>query len=148
MRRLGHAFLPAGHHHRRIAGGDLLGGERHGAQARAAELVDAEGCALGRDAGGHRRLPGRVLPGAAVRIWPMMTSSTSDGFTPARSSAATMATRPSSWAGTLAKAPLKLPTGVRAIEAMTISVMCWGSLNSLRAVLRAPGAGATTASPG
>ena len=53
----------------------------------------------------------------------MMTSSTSSGFTPARSSAAWMAMVPSAWADRQAKAPLKLPTGVRAAEAMTISVM-------------------------
>ena len=64
-------------------------------------------------------------PAPAVRIWPMMTSSTSFGATPARSSAAVMATVPRACAETLAKAPLKLPTGVRAAEAMTMSVMVW-----------------------
>ena len=53
----------------------------------------------------------------------MMTSSTSSGFTPARGSAAWMAMVPSACADRVAKAPLKLPTGVRAAEAMTISVM-------------------------
>ena len=62
-------------------------------------------------------------PVPAVRIWPRMTSSTSSGRTPARSIAALMATVPSTWAGSAAKAPLKLPTGVRAADAITISVM-------------------------
>ena len=62
-------------------------------------------------------------PEAAVRIWPMMTSSTSPPSMPARSMAALIAAVPSTWAGTEAKAPLKAPTGVRAAEAMTISVM-------------------------
>ena len=43
-------------------------------------------------------------PAPAVRIWPMMTSSTSSGFTPARSIAALMATVPSVCAGIAAKA--------------------------------------------
>ena len=50
-----------------------------------------------------------------------MTSSTSSGATPARSSAPLMATAPSSCAGSVAKAPLKEPTGVRAALAMTMS---------------------------
>ena len=41
----------------------------------------------------------------------MMTSSTSSGATPARSSAPLMAIAPSSCAGSVAKAPLKEPTG-------------------------------------
>ena len=51
----------------------------------------------------------------------MMTSETRSGSTPARSSAALMATLPRSWAGRLANAPLKLPTGVRAALTMTMS---------------------------
>ena len=49
----------------------------------------------------------------------MMTSLTSSGLTLARSSAPRMATSPSLCADRPAKAPLKLPTGVRAAEAMT-----------------------------
>ena len=48
---------------------------------------------------------------------------------PARSSAALMATAPSSWAGMVANAPLKLPTGVRAALTMTTSSdmgISWG----------------------
>ena len=60
-------------------------------------------------------------PCAAVRIWPRMTSCTSSGATPARSSAPLMATAPSSCAASVAKAPLKEPTGVRAALAMTMS---------------------------
>ena len=40
---------------------DLLRGERHRAQAGAADLVDPEGGALDRDAGGDGGLAGRVL---------------------------------------------------------------------------------------
>ena len=52
----------------------------------------------------------------------MMTSETRPGSMPARSSAALMATAPRSWAGVVANAPLKLPTGVRAALTMTISL--------------------------
>ena len=51
----------------------------------------------------------------------MITSDTSSGATPARSSASAIATLPSSDAS--AKAPLNAPTGVRAAAAMTMSVM-------------------------
>src|SRR5205814_3017166 len=51
----------------------------------------------------------------------MMTSETRPGSMPARSSAALMAMAPRSWAGVVAKAPLKLPTGVRAALTMTTS---------------------------
>ena len=50
----------------------------------------------------------------------MMTSETSPASTRARSSAALMATLPSSCAGRLASAPLNEPTGVRAALAMTM----------------------------
>ena len=53
----------------------------------------------------------------------MIVSETSLPSTFARASAALIAVRPSSWAGTLAKAPLKEPTGVRAAETMTTSSM-------------------------
>src|ERR1700694_5617579 len=59
----------------------------------------------------------------------MITSETRPGSTPARSSAALMATAPRSWAGMVAKAPLKLPTGVRAALTMTTSSdmdISWG----------------------
>jgi hypothetical protein len=62
-------------------------------------------------------------PSAAVRICPRITSSTSSEATPARSSAALSATMPSMCAGSVPNAPLKLPTGVRAAEAMTISLI-------------------------
>src|SRR6185369_13291621 len=52
-----------------------------------------------------------------------MTSETSAGSTLARFSASMMATLPSSWAARLARAPLNEPTGVRAAEVMTTSVM-------------------------
>src|SRR5215218_4173513 len=51
----------------------------------------------------------------------MMTSETRPGSMPPRSSAALMAIAPRSWAGVVAKAPLKLPTGVRAALTMTTS---------------------------
>src|SRR5689334_9880147 len=53
----------------------------------------------------------------------MMTSSTSSGFTCARSSAPLIAALPRSCAGTVPRAPLNEPTGVRAALAMTMSVM-------------------------
>ena len=59
-------------------------------------------------------------PWPAVRTWPRMTSETSPGCTPARSSAALMAILPSSGAGRLASEPLNEPTGVRAALAMTM----------------------------
>ena len=52
----------------------------------------------------------------------MTTSSTSAGSTLARFSASLIAAAPSSCAGTLAKAPLKEPTAVRAAPTMTISL--------------------------
>ena len=61
-------------------------------------------------------------PWAADRIWPMITSSTSSGFTLARSSAPLIAALPRSWAGTAPNAPLNEPMGVRAALAMTMSV--------------------------
>ena len=51
----------------------------------------------------------------------MITSDTRAGSTPARSSAALMATLPRSWAGMVANAPLNAPTGVRAAPTMTMS---------------------------
>ena len=50
----------------------------------------------------------------------MMTSDTSPASTRARSSAALMATLPSSCAGRLDSVPLNEPTGVRAAPAMTM----------------------------
>ena len=51
----------------------------------------------------------------------MMTSETRPPSTPARLSAAWIATLPSSWAGRPESAPLKAPTGVRAALTMTMS---------------------------
>ena len=59
----------------------------------------------------------------------MITSDTSSGATLARSRAALIATVPSADADKSANAPLKVPTGVRAALAMTISFMvsaCFG----------------------
>ena len=61
MRRLRHRFLAAGDDDLGVAVGDLLHADRDGAQARAAELVEAPGGLLLRDAGVHRGLAGRVL---------------------------------------------------------------------------------------
>ena len=62
VRRLAHALLPAGDDDLGIAVADRLITERHGAQPRAAKLIDA----IGGDFEGHprrdRRLPSRVLP--------------------------------------------------------------------------------------
>ena len=107
-----------------VARGDLLGGERDGAQARAADLVDAEGRGAVGNARLDRGLARRVLAlRARSSTWPRMTSETSPGWTLARSSAALIATAPSSWAGTPPKAPLNDPTAVRAAETITISVV-------------------------
>jgi len=94
--------------------------QRHRAQAGAAELIDVPGRALHRNAGGDRGLTGRVL---ALRGGQnlMITSETRPGSMPARSSAALIATAPRSWAGMVANAQLKLPTGVRAALTMTTS---------------------------
>src|SRR5215475_1718060 len=59
----------------------------------------------------------------------MITSDTRAGSMLPRSSAALMATAPRSWAGRVANAPLKLPTGVRAALTMTTSSdigISWG----------------------
>ena len=61
MRRKRHRFLPAGDDHLGIAGGDLLHAERDGAQARAANLIEAPGGGFLGQAGIDRRLAGRVL---------------------------------------------------------------------------------------
>src|SRR6516162_4260531 len=61
VRRLAHALLSAGDDDLRIAVADRLIAEGHGAQARAAELVDPIGCHLVGDAGGDCGLAGRVL---------------------------------------------------------------------------------------
>ena len=92
MRSHAHGFLAAGDNDLGITVEQRLIAERNRAQARAAELVDAPGRAFHRDAGGDRGLAGRVL---ALRRGP--------------------------WAGVVAKAPLKLPTGVRAALTMTTS---------------------------
>ena len=61
VRRLAHALLAAGDDDLAVAAADRLIAERHGAQPRAAELVDAVGGLLDRDAGADRRLARRVL---------------------------------------------------------------------------------------
>jgi hypothetical protein len=122
-----HVFLPAGDDDVGVAQHDVLGAQRHGTKARAADLVDAPGRAFLRQACVDMRLTRRVLPCAAVSTWPRMVSETSDLSTPARSTTASMTMRPSSCAGVLAKEPRKLPTGVRAALAMTTLVM--GSLS-------------------
>src|SRR3954452_16466727 len=59
-----------------------------------------------------------------------MTSSTSSGETLARSSAALIATAPSSWASNEPNLPLKDPTAVRAADTITTSVMTNSSFAS------------------
>lgn len=58
-------------------------------------------------------------PRPAVSTFPMMTSSTRDLSTPARASAAEIAAAPSAGAGSLASAPPKAPTAVRAALMIT-----------------------------
>src|SRR5205807_7544984 len=64
--RHAHRLLAARHHDVAVAIEDRLVAERDGAQARAAQLVDAPGRGLDRDAGPDRGLAGRILalPGA------------------------------------------------------------------------------------
>ena len=57
----GHGFLPARHDDGGVAIGDLLHAQRHRAQARAAELVEAPGRLFLRNSGLHGGLTGRVL---------------------------------------------------------------------------------------
>ena len=59
-------------------------------------------------------------PWPAIRQLPISTSSMLSPGTPARSTAARMATAPSSQAGTAAKSPSRPPIGVRAAETMTM----------------------------
>ena len=82
-------------------------------------------------------------PVAAVSTWPNTTSEISAGAVLARFRASAMATWPSLWAGTAAKAPLNVPMAVRAAPAMTTSVMGFSwSLDRLVAVqLSAPAGG-------
>ena len=66
-------------------------------------------------------------PTPACRTWPIRTSSIRalSGSSPARSTAARMATPPSSVAGTPASAPPNLPIGVRA--ALTMKTWPFGA---------------------
>src|SRR5262249_10643014 len=61
VRRLAHGFLASRHHDLGVAVEDGLVAERDRAQPRTAELVDAPGRTLDRNAGGDRSLAGRVL---------------------------------------------------------------------------------------
>ena len=111
MRRQRHALLAAGDDDRVVAERDVLGAERDGAQARAADLVDAPGGALLRQAGVDVRLAGRVLALAGGQhLAEDRLARPPPASTPARSSTALITAAPSSCAGVLAKAPLKLPT--------------------------------------
>src|SRR5581483_1085776 len=85
-------------------------------------LMPQAGAAMGMPAAMEAWRAG-FCPCAAVSTWPRMTSETSSPVTLARSRAALMATSPSLWAGRVAKAPLKDPTGVRAADTMTTSSM-------------------------
>ncbi|CAB5356502.1 hypothetical protein IST4130_02963 [Burkholderia cenocepacia] len=62
-------------------------------------------------------------PEPAVSTWPMITSLTCSGFTPARSSTARITVAPSSGAAIFASEPPNLPTAVRAADTITTSVM-------------------------
>jgi hypothetical protein len=61
VRRKAHALLAPGDDNIGISSGDLLGAQRHGAEPRTADLIDAPGGRVDRHAGGDRRLAGRVL---------------------------------------------------------------------------------------
>jgi hypothetical protein len=72
-------------------------------------------------------------PWPAGSTQPRMASSTSSGFTPARSTAALTAAAPSCGAPSVANCPCMAPIGVRAMEAMTMESaadMASGSGNS------------------
>jgi hypothetical protein len=73
------------------------------------------------------------MPCAAVNTCPKISSETCFGSIPARESAASIATLPSSWAGVPESDPLKAPTGVRA--APTITTPSAISCSSLIALL-------------
>jgi hypothetical protein len=118
-----HALLAAGDDDGGVAGLDRLGGERDGAQARAADLVDAPGRDLLGHAGRHRRLARRILALGGGQHLAEDHLRHLLGATPACASAASIAIRPSSCAGVVAKAPRKAPTGVRLAAVMTTSVM-------------------------
>src|SRR5690606_11943996 len=59
--------------------------------------------------------------------------------TPARSSTALMTVAPSSWAATLAKAPLKEPTGVRAALAITMDELLMDASSNIYIVAKETG---------
>ena len=61
VRRDAHGFLAAGDDDLAVAVDDGLVAQRHRAQARAAELVDAPGRSFDRNAGRNRGLAGRIL---------------------------------------------------------------------------------------
>src|SRR5262245_21932818 len=67
----------------------------------------------------------------AVSTWPMITSETWSGFTPARSSTFLITSAPRSAAGVLASVPPNLPIGVRAAPTMTMSSMGFLLVQSL-----------------
>ena len=107
-----------------VAGLDRLIAERHRAQARAAELVDAVGGLLIRDAGRDRGLARRVLPRAGgedlaeddlvdLRRLDLGALQGLDDRDLAELVRGQACSEP----------PLKAPTGVRAAAAMTMSVM-------------------------
>ena len=62
MLRLAHALHAAGGNDCAFAGADLLRGERHGAQAGTADLIDAERCLGVGQPSGARGLAGGILP--------------------------------------------------------------------------------------
>ena len=105
-----HALLAAGDHDRVVAERDVLGAERHGPQARAADLVDAPGGALLRQAGVDVRLAGRVLALAGGQHLAEDRLRDLLGRDAGALEHRRIAAAPSSCAGVLAKAPLKLPT--------------------------------------
>ena len=123
VRRQAHAFHAAGGDDGALAGADLLRGQGDGAQAGAAHLVDAERGLGVRQAGGARGLAGRVLALAGGQHL------AEDQFVHVGGVDAGASTWPPEgrWRRARgrngAQAPLKLPTGVRAAETMTMSSM-------------------------
>ena len=113
---------------------DRLGGERDGAQARAADLLTPQaGEPFGMPAAIEAWRAG-FWPWPAVSTWPRITSETRAGFNAAALQRGLDDAAPSSCAGVVANEPLKLPTAVRAAPTMTTSSFMGKLLKGLGSV--------------
>ena len=115
-----HRLHPAGDADLEVAGADRLVGEPDRAHARGADLVDvSEGTSFGIPASICAWREG-IWPWPACSTWPKITCWTWSAPTSARSSAASIASPPSSGAPLEASAPPIFPNGVRAVPRMTV----------------------------